>query len=99
LTPSVIYDTDINDVSVPLVFKGLEQGDLDVFVEAWFPTMQVNLDAIDRIDNSGRQPEEVALQWLRENPETTNRWLEGVMAADGTDGAEALRRYLEERSS
>ncbi len=260
------YDTEISDVSVPLVFKGLEQGDLDVFVEAWFPTMQVNMDAIDqdevdtvvtnlpeatfsvavnreaydggvrsqedlnrfadrfeengqptiygiepgndgnkvvldaiendtydlggwklvessvngmlsevdrrirdgewvafvgwephwmnnrydmvlledpeniwgnpsrvetlvnvdfperypelykffqqmvvngdiqadlidRVDNSGQRPEEVALQWLRENPETTDRWLEGVTATDGTDGVEALRRYLEERSA
>lgn len=32
---------------MPLVFQGLETGDLDVFVEAWFPTMQTNLDETD----------------------------------------------------
>jgi glycine betaine/proline transport system substrate-binding protein len=32
---------------VPTVFEGLESGDIDVFIEAWFPTMQPNLDEID----------------------------------------------------
>ena len=34
------YETDVQTLSVPLVFQGLETGDLDLFVEAWFPTMQ-----------------------------------------------------------
>src|SRR5215213_11598695 len=41
------YETEIQELSVPTVFEDLESGDLDVFVEAWFPTMQPNLDAID----------------------------------------------------
>src|SRR5919202_2217925 len=41
------YQTEIQELGVPTVFKGLEQGDLDVFVEAWFPTMQTNLDAVN----------------------------------------------------
>ncbi len=40
------YETEIQELSVPVVFEGLESGELDVFVEAWFPTMQPNLDAV-----------------------------------------------------
>ena len=62
-------------------------------------TKAIQADLIDRIDNSGQQPEEIALQWLKESPEITNQWLEGITATDGTDGAEALRRHLEERGA
>lgn len=69
----------------------------------FFSQMVVNKDIqaywIDQIDNSGKEPEEIALEWLRDNPETTDQWLEGVTAADGTDGSEALREYLEEKGS
>jgi glycine betaine/proline transport system substrate-binding protein len=41
------YQTEIQELSVPGVFEGLESGALDIFVEAWFPTMQPNLDATD----------------------------------------------------
>ena len=60
---------------------------------------EIQADLIDRIDNSGKDPEEIALEWLRENPEVTDRWLEGVTAADGTDGAEALRNFLASRTA
>ena len=66
----------------------------------FFSQMVVNKNIqaylIDQIDNSGKEPEEIALEWLRDNPETTDQWLEGVTATDGTDGPEALRKYLEE---
>ncbi len=54
---------------------------------------------IDMIDNSGKEPEEIATEWLQDNPEITDRWLEGVEAADGTPGPEALETYLEEQAS
>ncbi len=60
---------------------------------------EIQADLIDRIDNSGKDPEEIALEWLTENPEVTDRWLEGVTAADGTDGAEALRNFLASRTA
>ena len=41
------YETEVQTLSVPLVFQGLETGDLDLFVEAWFPTMQTNMEAVD----------------------------------------------------
>ena len=54
---------------------------------------------IDMIDNSGKEPEEIATEWLQDNPKITDRWLEGVEAADGTPGPEALETYLEEQAS
>ena len=68
----------------------------------FFERMKVDRDTqaelIDQIDNSGKEPEEVALGWLRTNPAVTAGWLRGVTATDGTDGFEALRRYLERRA-
>ncbi|AHY45324.1 ABC-type proline/glycine betaine transport systems periplasmic component [Rubrobacter radiotolerans] len=69
--------------------------------ELWqfFEQMTIDQDTqatwIDMIDNSGMEPEEVALTWLRDNPETTRRWLEGVETVDGEDGFEALQEHLE----
>lgn len=34
------YETDAKMLSVPVVFRGLSSGDLDVFVGAWLPTMK-----------------------------------------------------------
>lgn len=53
---------------------------------------------IDLIDNSGKEPEQIATEWLQDNPEITDRWLNGVEAADGTPGPEALKSYLEEQA-
>jgi glycine betaine/proline transport system substrate-binding protein len=53
---------------------------------------------IDMIDNTDMEPEEVALTWLRENPEMTREWLAGVETTDGTDGFEALQEHLEQQS-
>lgn len=33
------YETEMLSLSVPLVLKGVSTGDLDVFLEAWFPSM------------------------------------------------------------
>ncbi len=68
----------------------------------FFKQMKVNRDIqaelIDQIDNSGKDPEEVALDWLRANPAIAARWLRGVTAIDGTDGFETLRRHLDMRT-
>ncbi len=72
--------------------------DLYPFFEQMTVSQDIQRDLIDRIDNSGEEPQQVALDWLRENPQATDRWLEGIEATNGTDGAEALRTYLEERS-
>jgi glycine betaine/proline transport system substrate-binding protein len=34
------YETDMKSLAVPVVFKGLSNEDLDVFVGAWLPTMK-----------------------------------------------------------
>ncbi len=68
------------------------------FFEQMTVNQEIQAELIDLVDNSGLEPQEVALQWLRENPDVTAQWLEGVTATDGTDGQEALRQYLEERS-
>jgi len=64
-----------------------------------FEQMKVNKEIqgywIDQIDNSDKEPEEIAVDWLRDNPDITGQWLEGVESADGTPGAEALKAHLE----
>ena len=72
--------------------------ELYTFFEQMVVTPEIQRELIDGIDNSGLSPEEFALQWLRENPQITDNWLAGIEATDGTDGAEALRSYLEQRS-
>ncbi len=68
-----------------------------------FTQMKVDKDIqghwIDEIDRSGKKPEEIATEWLQENSEMTDKWLNGVEAADGTPGPEALKRHLEEQAS
>ena len=80
-----------------LANAGLEESHPEVW--QLFEQMKVNKDIqgywIDQIDNSGKEPEEIAVDWLRDNPEVTDKWLEGVEAADGTPGAEALKAHLE----
>ncbi len=39
------YETEMKMLSVPIVFKGLANNDLDVFVGAWLPTMKSMVDA------------------------------------------------------
>ena len=72
--------------------------ELYTFFEQMVVTPEIQRELIDGIDNSGLSPEEFALQWLRENPQITDNWLAGIEATDGTDGAEALRSYLEQGS-
>ena len=72
--------------------------ELYTFFEQMVVTPEIQRELIDGIDNSGLPHEEFALQWLRENPEVTDNWLAGIEATDGTDGAEALRTYLEQMS-
>ncbi|CAA9421994.1 MAG: Glycine betaine/L-proline transport substrate-binding protein ProX [uncultured Rubrobacteraceae bacterium] len=73
--------------------------ELDKFFGQMIVNKDIQANLIDQIDNSGKEPEQVALDWLNENTEITDQWLDGVKAADGTDGAEALRSYLEEKSA
>jgi glycine betaine/proline transport system substrate-binding protein len=74
-----------------------EYPELHEFFEQMKVNKGIQAELIDQIDNSGKEPEQVALDWLRANPAVTARWLEGVTATDGTKGSEALRRYLEGR--
>ena len=71
-----------------------EYPELYEFFEQMKVDKNIQAELIDQIDNSGKQPEEVALDWLRAHPTLTTRWLEGVTATDGTEGSEALRNYL-----
>src|SRR5918998_4525021 len=74
-----------------------EYPELYEFFERMKVDRDIQAELIDQIDNSGKEPEEVALDWLKATPAVTARWLEGVTATDGTKGSEALRRYLEGR--
>jgi len=73
--------------------------ELDKFFGQMIVNKEIQANLIDQIDNSGKEPEQVALDWLNGNTELTDQWLDGVKAADGTDGAEALKSYLEENSA
>src|SRR5215210_7080446 len=72
--------------------------DLYPFFEQMTVTKDIQRELIDGIDNSGEEPSQVAIDWLKANPEVTDQWLEGVQATDGTDGAEALQKYLDEKA-
>ena len=37
------YDTDIKVLSVPVTYTAMEQGDVDVFLGNWMPTMEANI--------------------------------------------------------
>ena len=39
-------------------------------------------------------PKQVAADWLRQNPATIEKWLEGVTSYDGEDGVVAVKRHL-----
>lgn len=41
--------------------------------------------------NDGKSPENAALDWLRENPEALDAWLNGVESVDGEDARETFR--------
>ena len=75
-----------------------EYPELYEFFERMKVDRDIQAELIDQIDNSGKEPEEVALDWLKANPAVTAGWLRGVTATDGTDGFEALRGYLERRA-
>ena len=38
-----------------------------------------------------KAPNDVAKQWLKDHPEDTKRWLEGVTTFDGKDAAQAVQ--------
>ncbi|MCK4713712.1 MAG: glycine/betaine ABC transporter substrate-binding protein, partial [Marinosulfonomonas sp.] len=37
------YDTDIKILSVPVTYVGLSEGDVDVFLGNWMPTMEADI--------------------------------------------------------
>jgi glycine betaine/proline transport system substrate-binding protein len=67
------------------------------FFEQMKVNREIQAELIEQIDSSGKEPQEIAVEWLRANPRTVAEWLEGITATDGTEGFEALRRYLERR--
>jgi glycine betaine/proline transport system substrate-binding protein len=40
------------------------------------------------------EPNKAALEWLKANPQTLDKWLAGVRKINGTDGLAAARAYL-----
>jgi len=40
-------------------------------------------------------PQKVARGWLKDNPANLDKWLDGVKTADGKDGLEAVKSYLQ----
>lgn len=46
------------------------------------------------IMDENKDPKEAARDWLKENPEILDKWLDGVIAMDGGDGLAAVRNHL-----
>ena len=44
--------------------------------------------------NDGKKPQQAATEWLRNNPEALNNWLEGVKTLDGKPGLPAVKKHL-----
>ncbi len=53
-------------------------------------SLETQGDWIDQYGRQGRDPEEVAQEWIRANLEAVKGWAEGVTAADGGDAVAAL---------
>lgn len=82
-----LANAELRDTN-PEVYQLFEQMKVDKDIQGYW---------IDQIDNSGKEPEEIAIEWLKENPDVTDKWMEGVESADGEPGSEALKNYLEEQ--
>ncbi|KZZ44018.1 glycine/betaine ABC transporter substrate-binding protein [Thalassolituus sp. HI0120] len=48
-------------------------------------TLQAENEIMAAILDEGKKPEAAAKAWIKQNPETLNRWLEGVKTKDGAD--------------
>ena len=57
-------------------------------------SLEMENEIMGAILNDGADPEAAARDWLASNPEVLGTWLEGVSAADGTDGEAAVRAAL-----
>ena len=57
-------------------------------------SLEMENEIMGAILNDGADPEAAARDWLAANPEVLGTWLEGVSAADGTDGEAAVRAAL-----
>src|SRR5215203_2644431 len=68
------YQTEVQELGVPTVFQGLDTGDLDVFVEAWFPTMQTNFDEVQDVESVTTNLEEDRSEERRVGKECRSRW-------------------------
>jgi glycine betaine/proline transport system substrate-binding protein len=44
--------------------------------------------------DEGKDPEEAALGWLKQNPESLDAWLDGVQTLDGEPGLPAVKEYI-----
>lgn len=44
--------------------------------------------------NDGKKPQQAATEWLRNNPEVLNNWLQGVKTLDGKPGLPAVKQHL-----
>lgn len=67
-----------------------ENPNLARFFRQFRVSLETQGDWIDQYGRQGRDPEEVAQEWIRANLEAVKGWAEGVTAADGGDAVAAL---------
>ncbi len=57
-------------------------------------TLKIEDTIMGKILFEGTEPGKAAEDWLKANPHSWAKWLDGVMSVDGSSGADALRRSL-----
>ncbi len=57
-------------------------------------SLEMENEIMAAILNDGADPEDAAREWLTAHPGVIGAWMEGVTAADGTDGEAAVRAAL-----
>ncbi|WP_274426507.1 choline ABC transporter substrate-binding protein [Chelativorans sp. YIM 93263] len=79
------------------VWSGLteECPNLGQFLENLVFSLEMENEIMGAILDEGKDPETAASEWLQENPETLEPWLEGVTTFDGEEGLPAVRSHLD----
>ena len=57
-------------------------------------TLAMENEIMGAILDDGEDPKDAATAWLKEHPETLEKWLEGVEAVGGSNGLESVKQHL-----
>lgn len=57
-------------------------------------TLEMENEIMAAILDEGKDPEDAATEWLKNNPEVLETWLDGVQTQDGSEGLAAVKSHL-----